>query len=157
MRRWGVATAVALTLTAGAAWAQDVDEAREEDEREAVRRDDAQREDVRREPVRRIRVLEHPYDIASFYRSHQGDAFGYGYEPAPAPGDRYAIAGYYRSRQGGRTSYPAFWYGGYGQSRRRQPLVVGFRRSIGEHGDLFLFAPTFLAPLGPLTGAFFER
>ena len=135
--------ALALSVMATAVRAQ------EPDEREG--------EEVRREPVRRIRVLENPYDIASFYRSDQGGR-GFGdYDPAPGQTDRYPIAGYYRSRQSRRGfGYSPFWNSGYGGSRRRLPLVVGYRRSIGENGDLFLFAPTFLAPVGPLTGAFLE-
>jgi hypothetical protein len=113
-------------------------------------------EEARREPVRKIRVLENPYDIASFYRSDQGRGLD-GYDGVPEQTDRYPIAGYYRSRQSRRLfGYSAFWNNGYGYggTRRRLPLVVGYRRSIGENGDLFLFAPTFLAPVGPLSGAF---
>jgi hypothetical protein len=107
---------------------------------------------------RKIRVLQNPYDIASFYRSSQGPAyFGYvdeGVNP------RYPIAGFYRSypsRFGavGPHGYSAFWTGGYGA--RHPKAVTGYRRSIGENGDLFLLAPTFLSPLGPLNGAFFSN
>ena len=110
----------------------------------------AEDEDARPEPKRQIRVLENPYDIASFYRSHQGDYFGY---QAPGMSERYPIAGFYRSRQTTPYGYAPFWNHGYGY--RRSGVVAGYRRRIGENGDLFLFAPTFLAPIGPLNGAFF--
>ncbi len=126
---------LALSLAAGA-WAQEAEE-----------------EQVRREPAQQIRVLQHPYDIASFYRSSQGgDYFGYS-DPLAS---RYPIASYYRSRQGGSFpggyGYSAFWSGGY--AAKHPGLSIGYRRSIGQNGDLFLFAPVFLAPIGPLAGAF---
>ena len=34
-------------------------------------------------------------------------------------------------------------------------IALHYRQRIGQNGELFLFAPTFLAPIGPLTGAFF--
>ena len=128
---------LALGLAAGA-WAQEAEE-----------------EQPRAEPTHRIKVLQHPYDIASFYRSSQGqDYFSYT-DPLAS---RYPIASYYRSRQGGNFAgggygYSNFWSGGYG-AQRPGGLSIGFRRSIGQNGDLFLFAPVFLAPIGPLAGAF---
>jgi hypothetical protein len=131
-------------------------------------------------PRRTLRVLENPYDISSFYRS-EGGAGGFTSEEATA--DRYPIAGFYRAeggqgpysiagfyraeggsgghpiagfyRQGGgRGAYGGFWNSGYGQGRRgRARVLVGYRRSIGENGDIFLIAP-FLAPVGPLSEAF---
>ena len=56
---------------------------------------------------------------------------------------------------GDRRGYAQFWTNGYSSSRPR--FSVGYRRRIGENGDLFLFAPTFLSPIGPLTDAFFDR
>jgi hypothetical protein len=114
----------------------------------------AEDEEARQEPVRKIRVLEHPYDIASFYRSHQGDYFGY---QEPGTSDRYPIAGFYR-QGGGRGygyGYSRFWTGGY-SGRSRAGRVLGYRRRIGDNGDLYLFAP-FLAPVGPLSGVFLEE
>jgi hypothetical protein len=145
-RTAGLAAAAALLALTGTAYAQEPGQ--------------TEVEEARPEPVRRIRVLENPYDIASFYRSDQGGPY-FGYSEAEPHGGRYPIASYYRSRQGRRGfgygyGYAPFWNSGYGDGRRRLPLVVGFRRSIGENGDLFLFAPTFLAPLGPLTGAFLD-
>jgi len=113
-----------------------------------ARAQEAEDEEVRREPVRKIKVLENPYDIASFYRSSQGEYY-FGYDQGQA-NSRYPIAGFYRARQSS-YGYAPFWNHGYGY--RRGGAVVGYRRRIGENGDLFLLAP-FLAPLGPLNGAF---
>jgi hypothetical protein len=104
-------------------------------------------QETRTEPVRRIRVLQHPYDLASFYRSRQGGGF------FDSASERYPIASFYRSRQ--TSPYGSFWVAGYGsRPSRKGAAVLGFRRSIGENGDLYLFAPAFLAPIGPLSGAF---
>jgi hypothetical protein len=79
------AAAVWLAAGAGTAIAQET----EDEERPRAER-------------RQIRVLEHPYDIASFYRSRQGGpAIGYGPPAVPAyemRDDGYALAGLYRSR-----------------------------------------------------------
>ena len=127
-----------------------------------ARAQEAEDEEVRREPVRKIKVLQNPSDIASFYRSSQGE-YSFAYEPGEANGrypiagfyrgegdSRYPIAGFYRSRQSS-YGYAPFWNHGY--AYRRSGAVAGYRRRIGENGDLFLLAP-FLAPLGPLNGAF---
>jgi hypothetical protein len=84
---------------------------------------------------------------------------GQGY---PANGsERYPIAGYYRSQQGYYGyGYAPFWTGGYGYGGRGHGngnLGIGYRRRIGENGDLFLFAPAILAPVGPLSGIFFSQ
>jgi hypothetical protein len=137
------AFAILAVAMAGAAWAQEA-------------RDD---EETRSEPVRRIRVLQNPYDIASFYRSAPSpNYFGY-QDPSLEYRGPYSVAGFYRSQQAGTYppadgpyAYGRFWNSGYG----RGGVVVGFRRRIGQNGDLFLLAPTFLAPVGPLAGAFFE-
>lgn len=131
------------------------------------------------EPRRTLRVLENPYDISSFYRADGGGGSFMseeassserypiaGFYRAEGGQGPYAIAGYYRAqgggsypiagfyRQGGRGAYGGFWNSGYGSSRRgRGRALVGYRRSIGENGDLFLIAP-FLAPVGPLSEAF---
>jgi hypothetical protein len=132
------AFAVLAVALAGGAWAQEAED-----------------DQPRPEPTRRIKVLENPYDIASFYRSSQGQGY-FGYAPADSLASRYPIASYYRSRQGGGFppgyGYSAFWQGGY--AAPRPGLTIGYRRSIGQNGDLFLFAPVFLAPVGPLAGAF---
>jgi hypothetical protein len=100
-----------------------------------------------------IRVLQHPYEISSFYRSGEsplGPWAGLPSDPA------YGIADFYRSNQGRTGASPygwsAFWTHGY-RAPRPAPLA-GYRRTIGENGDLFLVVP-FLAPVGPLSGAFF--
>jgi hypothetical protein len=95
-----------------------------------------------------IRVLKNPYDISSFYRSGEsplGPWAGLPNDPA------YKIADFYRS---GRPAYgwSTFWTNGY--SAVRPAPLRPFRRSIGENGDLFLAVP-FLAPVGPISGAFF--
>ena len=112
----------------------------------------AEDEDARPEPKRQIRVLENPYDIASFYRSHQGDYFGY---QAPGASERYPIAGFYRQNGGRGYGYSRFWSSGY-SGRGRGGLVLTYRRRIGDNGDLYLIAP-FLAGVGPLSGAFLEH
>ena len=95
-----------------------------------------------------IRVLQHPYEISSFYRSGEsrlGPWAGLPNDPA------HGIADFYRS---GRPAYgwSAFWTNGYG-APRPAPFRP-YRRSIGENGDLFLAVP-FLAQVGPISGAFF--
>ena len=133
----GIKTALlaglALALAAGVARAQEP----------------TQEEETPPTPRRTIRVLENPYDIASFYRSHQGDYFGY---QAPGAAEPYAIAGFYRQNGGRGYGYSHFWSSGY-SGRNRSGLALGYRRRIGDNGDLYLFAP-FLAPVGPLSGVF---
>ena len=106
------------------------------------------------ETRRPLRVLENPYDISSFYRSSDGLVFG----PDGGASERYPIAGFYRQRSGSsRYGYSQFWTDGYSdRGRGRARLGIGYRRAIGENGDLFLFAPAILAPMGPLTGVFFD-
>jgi hypothetical protein len=140
MRKVMLAT-VAVTLAAGPAWSQETTRENEQTEE-------------RSRPVRTIRVLQSPYDLAFFYSARPG---GPGVTP-PVPDDpAYALASFYRSRQVGPASDPgpwisaAFWAHGYG-ALRPAPLV-GYRHRIGENGDLFLAVP-FLAPVGPLSGAF---
>jgi hypothetical protein len=100
-----------------------------------------------------IRVRQNPYDISSFYRSGEsplGPWAGLPKDPA------YRIADFYRGRQGGYPGTPhgwsQFWTSGY-QAPRPAPFRP-YRRTIGENGDLFLAVP-FLAPVGPISGAFF--
>ena len=103
-------------------------------------------EAARPEPLHKIRVLQHPYDLASFYRSQQGMGF---YEEAPS---RYPIAGFYRNHQS--TPYGQFWAAGYDLRDRGGRSV--YRRRIGDNGDLYLFAPALLGLVGPLSDAFLE-
>jgi hypothetical protein len=114
-------------------------------------------EQPRREPAATHKVLQNPYDIASFYRSSQGQSY-FGYTGEDALAARYPIASFYRNHQGGGYpggyGYSAFWSGGYAAQRPGSGLSIGYRRSIGQNGDLFLFAPVFLASIGPLAGAF---
>ncbi|PYQ01340.1 MAG: hypothetical protein DMF82_19540 [Acidobacteria bacterium] len=112
-------------------------------------REPSEDEDARPQPPRQIRVLENPYDIASFYRSHQGDYFGY---QAPGTSERYPIAGFYRQNGARGYGYSRFWSSGY-SGRGRGGLVLTYRRRIGDNGDLYLIVP-FLAGIGPLSGAF---
>ena len=103
-------------------------------------------------PPPSIKVLQHPYDISSFYRSGESSLGPW----AGLPNDpSYKIAGFYRAHQGGYPSSPygwsAFWTNGY--SAPRPAPFPGYRRTIGENGDLFLMVP-FLAPVGPINSAF---
>jgi len=102
-----------------------------------------------------LQVLQHPYEIASFYRSSQSSGFDLGYD-APETGGKYPIAGFYRA--GARGAYSAFWTTGYGTRGMRGRGFLGRPRvrPMGLNGDLFLFAP-FLAPVGPLNGVFLDR
>jgi hypothetical protein len=109
----------------------------------------AEQQQAAEAPRPSIRVLQHPYDIASFYRSSQGDAYGYGFfgydrEGNLAAVDRYPIARYYRSRQGSRFgySYAPMW-----NARRSGRLM---RRGARPGSELYLFVPAFLAPVAPL-------
>jgi hypothetical protein len=134
------ALATLMVAIAGAAWAQG---AGEDEERGS-------------EPIHKIRVLQNPYDIASFYRSTQSPNY-FGYQgPSLEYHGPYSIAGFYRSQQGSAAAYGPYGYGRFWNSGYGRGGVVGFRRRIGQNGDLFLLAPTFLAPVGPLAGAFFE-
>jgi hypothetical protein len=115
---------------------------------------DAQNEEPTR-PQRSLRVLENPYDLASFYRSRE-TYFG----APPLVGDpAYNLARFYRSEGGGPAGPPwgwaPFWAAGYGTGYgARTRGYLGYRHSIGDNGDIFLAVP-FLAPVGPLSGAFF--
>ena len=87
-------------------------------------------EETRETPRPAIRVLRNPYDLSSFYRSGEsplGPWAGLPNDPA------YGIAGFYRAP--------------------RPTPFRPYRRTIGENGDLFLVVP-FLAPVGPISGAF---
>ena len=140
LKRWAVGTVLVMALSSPS-WGQEAAPEEQGDERPAT-------------PTHSIRVLQHPYDIASFYRSSQGGPYVLGAMGAVDP--RYAIAGYYRSSQGGYAGYAPwgspFWCGGY--TTPRATPFIGYHQSIGENGDLFLVVP-FLAPVGPLSGAFF--
>ena len=139
-----LAAAVLVSLLGAAA------EAQEATPETPAAEDQAAEPDTRRP----LRVLENPYDISSFYRSSDGLVFG----AEGGASERYPIAGFYRQRNGSsRYGYSQFWTSGYSdRGRGRARLGIGFRRAIGENGDLFLFAPAILAPMGPLTGVFFE-
>jgi hypothetical protein len=132
-----------------------------------------QDQDNGREAARRhIQVLQHPYDISSFYRSAPSSGQGaFGYDAGVGADERYPLAGFYRAG-GGHGRYSMFWTTGYGNSyangrrpgsgngrgtRGRGFLGASRSRALGLNGDLCLFAPTFLAPVGPLTGVFFDR
>ena len=114
---------------------------------------DAPESEAAQAPRPAIRVLQHPYDISSFYRSGESPLGPW----AGLPGDpAYKISGFYRSHEGGYPGTPhgwsAFWTSGY-QAPRPAPFRP-YRRTIGENGDLFLAVP-FLASVGPISGAFF--
>lgn len=114
---------------------------------------DTQDSEAAQPPRPTIRILQHPYDISSFYRSGESPLGPWAGLPAdPA----YRISGFYRSHQGGYPGTPhgwsAFWTSGY-EAPRPAPFRP-YRRTIGENGDLFLAVP-FLASVGPISGAFF--
>jgi hypothetical protein len=153
MKSWKPALAVLACLaSSGGAWGQEPERPATEPEAPAG----AERPE--------IRVLRDPYDIASFYRSGGRPYFVYGlpnYGSYSTEGfheqarGRYPISSYYR--QGGGGHYSAFWQSGYGARPLVRPGVYGpaFRETIGENGDLYLFAP-FLAPMGALAGAYYR-
>ncbi len=113
----------------------------------------AETEETDAAPRPALRVLRHPYEISSFYRSGESPLGPWAGLPADPS---YRIADFYRSRQGsgagGAYGWSAFWTSGY-RAPRAAPLLP-YRRTIGENGDLFLAVP-FLAPVGPISGAFF--
>jgi hypothetical protein len=155
---------LALALVAGAAVAQEpvppADEARQD---EFAADEYPAEEPV--QPMHNITVLGNPYELASYYRAQSGGFYDYRPE-GPASAGRYPIASYYRMQSSGyRGEYPVAYGPGYGaggyaqfwnQGYAQQPgVALHYRQRIGQNGELFLFAPTFLAPIGPLTGAFF--
>jgi len=130
-----IAIACILSLAAAGAMAQEATETKDTQETKE------------QAPRPAIRVLKNPYDLASFYRSGEsplGPWAGLPNDPA------YHIADFYRSHQA--YGWAAFWTNGY--SAARPAPLRPYRRSIGENGDLFLAVP-FLAPVGPISGAFF--
>ena len=136
---------VMLALAAAAAAAQEAPPTGPEPE-------NVQPAEERQAPRPTLRVLQNPYDISSFYRSGEsrlGPWAGLPSDPA------YGIADFYRSHQGGYPGgaygWSAFWTNGY-RAPRPAPMRP-YRRTIGENGDLFLAVP-FLAPVGPISGAF---
>ncbi len=148
-----LAVVAALSLLSGAAVAR----AHGQEPPATAAVDDQEKERTDARP--HLQVLRNPYEISSFYRSSQSPA-GFGYEPMSL--GRYPIAGFYRSQHAPGT-YGMFWTSGYGRGygmsrgRGRGRLGVPRTRALGLNGDLCLFAPTFLAPVGPLTGAFFSQ
>jgi hypothetical protein len=138
----GVAAGLTMVLLAASGRAQEAVDADA-----AVSRTD---EEERSEPRRHIQVLRDPYELASFYR-----AAGPGAASPFDFSDRYPIASFYRAEGAVHPhGYSRFWTSGYSS---RGAFGFRYRRRIGENGDLFLLAPTFLAPLGPLTVAFVDE
>jgi len=160
--------AAGLLLLADASRAEDPPKpaaARGEDDGVAkARGDDSsktldERQDDRTRSKRRIRVLRREHEIASFYGSRQAPRapyFGY-HVPAGLAEGPYPIAAYYRQRQTrdafGRLSVGT---GTKAPALRSSGLAGYYRRELGSHGELFLLAPTFLAPVGPLSEAFHQ-
>ena len=158
---------LAVVLFAGAVGAQEnappaEDPRYDEMMQDEVAPDEAMPDDPALDPRPQIRVLENPYDLASFYRSSQGGFYDYRPEGG-GHANRYPIASYYRMQSSGYRGYPVAEPGGYAQfwnygySPAQPGIALHYRQRIGQNGELFLFAPTFLAPIGPLTGAFFLR
>ena len=102
----------------------------------------------RREPTRRIRVLNHPYDLASFYRSapSSGPSYFGGPVAEPSVASRYPIASFYR-QGAGQGRYGQFWSSSAGVGLQRGFAPRRARR-VGA-SELCLIAPTFLAPAAP--------
>jgi hypothetical protein len=116
--------------------------------------DEATAPEERPTPARKIRVLEDPYDLASFYRSSSGSAYGYGSFAYDRDGslratDRYPIARYYRTRPG-----ETFGYWRAQSWKRASGFPYRTHRRTGRVGDLYLLAPTFLTPVGPAAGEY---
>jgi len=149
MRRTVLAVAaVAVAVAAQSSFAQDAGKPVEKSTQGAAASEDPDHS----APRTSIKVLQHPYDISSFYRAGESSLGPW----AGLPNDpSYKIAGFYRAHQGGYPSSPygwsAFWTNGYG-TPRPAPFPA-YRRTIGENGDLFLMVP-FLAPVGPISSAF---
>ncbi len=99
-----------------------------------------------------IRVLQHPYDISSFYRSGESSLGPWaGSAERPELQDRGVLP-----RAPGRLPVLALRLVGVLDERLPAPRPApfpGYRRTIGENGDLFLMVP-FLAPVGPISSAF---
>jgi hypothetical protein len=141
MNRMVLATVSGLILAAAMAAGQEPTATDEADE-------------PRREPARKIRVLENPYQIASFYRSTQGPSVPLYFGAAPLTDragltERYPIASYYRQGGGNGGRYSRYWTASSGStfgSSRRFPRRS---RQVGP-SELCLLAPTFLAPVAPL-------
>jgi hypothetical protein len=96
-----------------------------------------------------IQVLSDPYALSGFYSSDGGVGL---VSPRQNP---YAIAGYYRSRQ----TAPA---GAWAFAPVPRPIYWTQRRGARRHAmrpsaSLFWLAPTFLAPVVPLTDPLPER
>jgi hypothetical protein len=161
----GACLGLALLFVAGAAQGQqpaDCDEAPDaavEADTCPVPSDEAEPEPTH-DARPQIRVLQHPYDLASFYRA-DGQQPGF-YERAAGA---YPISSYYRGGVSAR-GYSRFWTTGYGPrpvgvvpygpyGRRGAVPYLDYRDRIGENGDLFLMAPI-LAPIGPLSDVFFS-
>jgi hypothetical protein len=147
MKGFWLGTCVFLLL-GSPAWAQDEVSAESEDSAPGERP--------------HIQVLQHPYDLASFYRSSQG-SFGYvlplaGPVPQPAFGvtpreDPYSIAAYYRG-EGDGYGYSRYW----SQPRSAYPMPWTGRAPAALRcppGEVSLLLPTFLAAVGPLNDGFF--
>jgi hypothetical protein len=145
-RQTWTATLVALLLASGLA-AQEVSK-------------DESADDSTQPRTRKIRVLQHPYDLASFYRASDGSGYGYGFFGYASDGrlqatGRYPIASYYRSDSGGESV--GYWRA---QTWRRSPSFTTRHRrarAVERHGELYLLVPTFLAPLAPLAEEPLER
>ena len=161
MKKMAFLGSLALALVAGAAVAQEPMPPPEDETRPDAVAGDESIADEPSQPMHTITVLGNPYELASYYRAQSGGFYDYRPQQGGAYADRYPIASYYRMQSSGYRGdpgaygpggYAPFWTYGYAQ----QPgVALHYRQRIGQNGELFLFAPTFLAPIGPLTGAFF--
>jgi hypothetical protein len=164
MRKTAFLASLVLAVLAGAVVAQEPAPPAEHPQQDELTRDEFALEEPAA-PLHTITVLGNPYELASYYRAQSGGFYDYRPAPASYP-DRYPIASYYRMQSSGYHgeypvgygpgyapgAYAPFWNYGYAQP---PGIALHYRQRIGQNGELFLFAPTFLAPIGPLTGAFF--
>jgi hypothetical protein len=99
-------------------------------------------------PERKAMALDRS-ELAAGYGAPRGDYFGY--HPSYEFGRRYMATGYARARRSSDLRM-RLW-----NPRHQTVWITSGRRSFGRRGELFLMAPTFLAPVVPFNEHSFER
>ncbi len=148
MKTW-LATLAAVVTIGGSVWAQEPAPAPTDDPAQGD-------EEQTRPPASEIQFRPNPYENPSFYGARRGS--GYFAIDDPLWYGRYPY--YLRHRGGYYSRYSTRGYGyrpGYTYSRGRALVGRRYSRQIGENGELFLFAPTVLAAVGPLTDVFYDE